>query len=270
VSDDGPIRYEVAEGVATITFNRPERHNAWTYAMEAEYFAAIDRADDDPDVRAVVLTGAGSAFCPGLDVEQLRAVAADGAIPTEHRRPQSDALKLRKPMVAAINGACAGIGLVQALISDVRFAARGARITTAYARRGLVAEYGTAWLLPRIVGHERALDLLLSARVIDGEEAHAIGLVSRVCEPDELVPAATAWARDVARHCSPLSMLAIKRQVYRDGGLGFADAQPATFALMQRLADHPDFAEGVASFTEKRAPNFAGLPANFDISFEPG
>ena len=268
MSDDDPVLFDVDAGVATISFNRPDRNNAWTYAMEREYFAAVDRADADPDVRAVMVTGVGRSFCPGLDVEHLREVAAQGEIPTGDRLPQTYALKLRKPLVAAINGACAGIGLVQALVADVRFAARGARITTAYARRGLVAEYGTSWLLPRIVGHERALDLLLSGRVVTGEEAHAIGLVGFVCDADDVVATARAWARDVAAHCSPMSMLAIKRQVYRDEAIGFADALRDTFPLMQRFADHPDFAEGVASFAERRAPRFTPLPDDLDVSFE--
>ena len=265
VSDQDPVLYAVADMVATITLNRPERNNAWTYEMERQYFAAIDRADVDTDVRVVVVTGAGKAFCPGLDVEQLRAVAAAGEIPTGGRLPQSYALKLRKPLIAAINGACAGIGLVQALVCDIRFAARGARMTTAYARRGLVAEYGTSWLLARIVGHARALDLLLSARVFDADEAYEMGLVNRVCDPEDLRGVVAEYARDLATNCSPMSMLAIKRQVFHDGGVGLTASQRQTFALMQSVADHPDFVEGVASFAEKRAPRFQPLDDDFDV-----
>ena len=195
MADDNPVLYDVDAGVALLTLNRPEHRNAWTYDMERQYFAAIDRADADPDVRVVVVTGSGKAFCPGLDMEVLRATAEVGVISTAERRPQTYALGLRKPLVAAINGACAGIGLVQALVADLRFASTQARITTAYARRGLVAEYNTAWLLPRIMGYERALDLLLSGRVVDGTEAHAIGLVSHLCEPDDVLDSALAWAR---------------------------------------------------------------------------
>jgi len=267
MTDERPVLSDVDAGVALLTLNRPERNNAWTYKMEAEYFAAIDRADADPDVRVVVVTGAGKAFCPGLDMEVLRATAERGTIRTEERRPQTYALGLRKPLVAAINGACAGIGLVQALVADVRFASSRARITTAYARRGLVAEYNTAWLLPRVLGYERALDLLLSGRVVDGTEAHAMGLVSHLCEPDGVLDAALAWARDTAANCSPMSMLAIKRQVVRAAALPFDTAMTETFELMQRVADHPDFAEGVASFTEKRAPRFQSLPDDFDVTF---
>jgi enoyl-CoA hydratase/carnithine racemase len=265
MGDEDPVLFSVADSVATIMLNRPERNNAWTYDMERQYFAALDRADVDPEVRVAGVTGAGRAFCPGLDVEQLRAVAATGAIPTEGRLSQSYALKLRKPLIAAINGACAGIGLVQALMCDIRFAARGARMTTAYARRGLVAEYGTSWLLARVVGQARALDLLLSARVFDADEAYEMGLVNRVCDPEDLREVAAEYARDLATNCSPMSMLAIKRQVFHDGGVGLTDSQRQTFALMQSVADHPDFVEGVASFAEKRAPRFQPLADDFDV-----
>jgi enoyl-CoA hydratase/carnithine racemase len=265
--DDNPVLYDVDAGVALLTLNRPARNNAWTYDMERDYFAAIDRADVDNTVRVVVVTGAGKAFCPGLDMDVLRATAESGVITTAERRPQTYAMKLRKPLVAAINGACAGIGLVQALVADLRFASTRARITTAYARRGLVAEYNTAWLLPRILGYERALDLLLSGRVVDGTEAHAMGLVSRLCEPDAVLDSALAWARDTAANCSPMSMVAMKRQVVRAASLPFDTAMAETFELMQSVADHPDFAEGVASFTEKRAPQFQRLQDDYDVTF---
>jgi enoyl-CoA hydratase/carnithine racemase len=138
-------------------------------------------------------------------------------------------------------------------------------MTTAYARRGLVAEYGTSWLLSRIVGQARALDLLLSARVFDADEAFAMGLLNRVCDPEDLRDAATEYAHDLALNCSPMSMLAIKRQVFHDGGVGLADSQRETFQLMQSVADHPDFAEGVASFVEKRPPRFQPLDDDFDV-----
>jgi enoyl-CoA hydratase/carnithine racemase len=266
MGDQDPVLYTTSDAVATITLNRPERNNAWTYDMEREYFEAIDRADADTDVRVVVVTGAGRAFCPGLDVELLRASAEAGSIRTEGRRPQSYARKLRKPLVAAINGACAGIGLVQAMMCDLRFAARGARMTTAYSRRGLVAEYGTSWLLPRVIGQQRALDLLLSGRTFDADEAYELGLVLRVCEPDDLMEVVGEYARDLAVNCSPTSMLAIKRQVYRDGGVGLLDSMRVTFDLMQSLADHADLPEGVASFAERRPPSFHPLPADFDVT----
>ena len=244
------VRYDVADGVATLMLDNPERRNAWSRAMEDEYFDTLDRAAADDAVRAIVVTGAGRAFCPGLDTAQLAG-----------RRPQHYALTVPKPMVAAVNGACAGVGLVQALVCDVRFVARDARLSTAYARRGLPAEYGTSWLLTRLVGVERALDLLLSARTFDGEEAHALGLASRLCERDEVLGAAQAYAADLARWSSPRAMAAIRRQVWGDLGRDYPDANARWLAVMKQFNTpaNGDFAEGVASFVEKRPPVFAPL-----------
>ena len=264
MSDSDPVLYGVGEGVATLTWNRPERNNGWTYALERRYFELLDRAADDPDVRAIVVTGAGRSFCPGLDLEQLKKAISDSDV-WAGRRPQTYPLRIAKPIIAAINGACAGIGLVQALVCDLRFAARGARFTTAYARRGLVAEHGISRLLPALIGIERALDLLLSGRVFDADEAQRLGLVSRVCEPAELLGAATAYARELARFCSPTAMAAIKRQVWRDAGRELEAVRADSVELMKRFAGNPDFAEGVASFSERRDPNFAPLPPGYSL-----
>jgi enoyl-CoA hydratase/carnithine racemase len=250
---------DVNDGVCTLTLHNPERRNAWSVEMEHEYFGLLDEADADPSVRVIVVTGSGTAFCPGLDTQRLAAASARGAVDFAGRRPQTYPLRIRKPMLAAINGACAGIGLMQALNCDVRFAARGARFTTAYARRGLPAEYGSSWLLPRLIGPERALDLLLSGRVFEADEAKELGLVSRVCAPDVLLDEVRSYACDLAAHCSPRSMAAIRRQVYGDLSRGFSDSMVNTLALMQEFAGNPDFAEGVASFVEKRSPVFEGL-----------
>src|SRR5947209_13431122 len=214
-SDEYVLR-DVQAGVCTLTLHNPDRRNAWNVVMEEQYFTLLDEADVDPDVRAIVLTGAGPSFCPGLDTQRLGALAGEGTLDLSERRPQTYPLSIRKPMIAAINGACAGIGLMQALACDVRFAARGARFSTAYARRGLPAEYGSSWLLPRLIGVERALDLLLSARTFTAEEAHEMGLVSRLCPPDDVLGAARSYAADLAAHCAPRSMAAIRRQVYGD------------------------------------------------------
>jgi enoyl-CoA hydratase/carnithine racemase len=261
--NDEVVLIDVAAGVCTLTLNNPARRNAWSRAMEERYFSLLDQADGDPEVRAIVVTGAGTSFCPGLDTAALAEGAARGTLELRERRPQSYAMRVRKPMIAAINGACAGIGLMQALHCDVRFAAQGAKFTTAYARRGLPAEYGSAWLLPRLIGLENALDLLLSARVVEADEARALGLVSRVCARESLLADAQAYARDLAVHCSPRSMAAIRRQVYGDLSRSFSESMVHTLALMSEFAGNPDYAEGVASFVEKRVPDFPGLDPGF-------
>lgn len=261
---------KVDGGVCTVTLNNPERRNAWSVAMEERYFQVLDDADGDPAVRAIVVTGAGATFCPGLDTQRLSAAAGEGTLALGVRRPQTYPLQIRKPMIAAINGACAGIGLMQVLNCDVRFAARGAKFTTAYARRGLPAEYGSSWLLPRVIGLEHALDLLLSGRVVEADEAKALGLVSRVCAPECVLSDAQSYARDLAEHCSPRSMAAIRRQVYGDLSRTFSESMVHTLALMQDFAGNPDFAEGVASFVEKRAPNFVGLDPAFRVHGDRG
>ena len=178
---------ELREGVLILTLNRPDRLNAWTDALEADYFAALDAAENDPGVRAIVVTGAGRGFCAGADMDDLKGAAGDaGAHASVHDRPRERTfpLTVRKPMIAAINGAVAGLGLVEALYCDLRFATPQAKITTAFVRRGLIAEYGMSWLLPRLIGHSAALDLLLSGRIVLGEEAHRLGLVDRLSERD--------------------------------------------------------------------------------------
>ena len=257
-------------GVRTLTLHNPERRNAWSVAMEERYFGLLDEADADPSVRAIVVTGAGSIFCPGLDTQRLTAASAEGKLQLGRRRPQTYPLAIRKPMIAAVNGACAGIGLMQALNCDVRFAARGAKFTTAYARRGLPAEYGSSWLLPRLIGVERALDLLLSARVFDADEALALGVVSRVCEPDEVLPAAQAYAAELVACCSPTSMAAIRRQVYGDLSRSFGESMVHTLGVMSAMASGADFAEGVASFVEKRAPRFPDLDPDARVPGDQG
>ncbi len=260
------VLYEVDEdGVATLTFNRPERKNAWNLPMEKRFYELLDEAAADPGVRVLIVTGAGRAFCPGMDVQRLEKNSAPGeSLDFTGRPPMYSRRLLPKPMIAAVNGGCAGIGLIQALLCDVRFAARGARFTTAFTRRGLAGEYNMPYVLPRVIGLENALDLLLSGRTFDADEAKALGLVSRVVEPEELLDAARAYARDIARNCSPRALAVMRRQVYRDLDADFNEALGRSYSVMQYFAGSADFREGVESFAQKRPPKFEGLPSDFD------
>ena len=246
-------------GVLLLTLHRPERLNAWTNALEDAYYGALLQADADPDVRAIVVTGAGRGFCAGADMEDLAGVgdATDEQIDRPH--PRHLPLTLHTPLVAAVNGAAAGLGMVEALYCDVRFASPRAVFLTAFAQRGLVAESGMAWLLPRLVGHGRASDLLLSGRRVDGEEAARIGLVEHLVPADELVERAVAYAQGLATSCSPWSMATIKSQLLLDAERSFAESVRSADALMRESFRGSDIAEGVASFTERRPPVFAPL-----------
>ncbi|GAA2902406.1 enoyl-CoA hydratase [Pseudonocardia halophobica] len=247
-------------GVLVLTLNRPHRLNAWTDALEQRYFALLDEAEADPDVRAVVVTGAGRGFCAGADMDDLNVLtgAEKKGLPAR-TVPCHRPLLLRKPLIAAVNGAAAGLGFVQALYADLRFATPTAKFTTAFARRGLIAEYGSAWLLPRIVGHSRATDLLLSARIVQGAEALAMGLVDRVVEADALLDTTVAYAQDLAENCSPAAMATIKNQLTDAETSTFAEAAGEADRRMVVSFEHPDFHEGVASYQEKRRPAFVGL-----------
>jgi enoyl-CoA hydratase/carnithine racemase len=256
------VQMRVEDGVALLTLNRPDRLNAWTAEMERAYFAMLEQCAREEEIRAIVVTGAGRGFCAGADMQELQAIG-DGALTTSseahERRPQTFPLSIPKPIIAAVNGACAGIGLVQALMCDLRFAAEGAKLTTAFSRRGLVAEHGISWMLPRLVGPARALDLLLSGRVVFAEEAHELGLVNRVLAPDRLLEATLDYARELVVNCSPASMATIKRQVYADLARELPDALAEADRLMLESFTAPDFVEGVTSFVERRDPRFATL-----------
>ncbi len=249
------------DAVATVTLNRPERRNGWTPGLERRFYELLDQADADPAVRAVILTGAGRSFCPGVDSERLDTLAGS-AMDLTGRTSPAYTYAFRKPLIAAINGACAGIGLVQALMCDVRFAARGTKFSTAFARRGLAGEYGITWLLPRMIGVERALDLLISGRTFDADEAQAMGLVSHVLEADQLLDAARAYARDLVAHCSPASMAMIKHQVLTDLDAPYDVGLRRAYRAMGYLVAGPDFREGIDSFLDKRTPQFPPLGAD--------
>jgi enoyl-CoA hydratase/carnithine racemase len=254
------ILYTVEAGVATITLNRPDRLNAWTPELGEAYFESLGRAAADPDVRAIVVTGAGRGFCAGADMAMLQEIGGGSAVVgSEGRVYPSHTLNIPKPVIAAINGACAGLGLVLALMCDIRFAASGAKFTSAFVRRGLIAEYGSSWLLARLVGPARALDILLSGRVFMAEEAEQMGLVNRTLPPDELLQASQAYARDLAENCSPASMAVIKREVYDHLMTDLPTALEESLRLMGESLTTDDFREGVASFLEQRPPRFPPL-----------
>jgi enoyl-CoA hydratase/carnithine racemase len=259
---DEPALYEVAHGVATITLNRPERMNAWTDQMQQMYSSHLETARNDDDVRVIVVTGAGPAFCAGVEMDLLQSFASEDG--KAMRVPggaltQKAETEIPKPIIAAINGACAGLGFVRALMCDLRFAARGAKFATAFSRRGLVAEHGTSWLLPRMIGVHRAFDLLVSGRKFDAEEAYELGLLNGLSEPASLLDDVYAYARDLAENASPTAMAAIKHQIYRHQQVDFDSALYESFAMLERSLRRADIAEGSASFVEKRAPQFPPL-----------
>ena len=269
------IFYNVSGRVATITLNRPDKLNAWTRVMEAEVRQVMGEAAGDDGVRVIVLTGAGRGFCAGADMSLLQDVAAHGAHPLPDSAPNdspSDGNAARadfqrqysyfpaipKPVIAAINGPAVGLGLVIAMYCDLRFASDEAKFGTAFARRGLIAEYGLAWLLPKVIGHANALDLLLSARIVNAQEALRMGLVNQVFAQDKFMDAVYAYAHDLAEKVSPRSLRVIKRQVYEAMFQTLGQSLDTSTAEMRASLQCEDFKEGVAHFVEKRAPAFTG------------
>jgi len=261
MSQDDVVLYETSDGVATITLNRPDRLNAWTGPMGRAYFDALDQAADDPDVRVIVVTGAGRGFCAGADMDMLQGIgAAGGSTGTDpETRPHTHATSVPKPVIAAVNGACAGLGFVHAMMADIRFAAEGAKFTTAFSRRGLVAEHGVSWVLPRLVGPAVAMDLLMSGRVFLADEAAQLGVVNHTVPADELMATVMAYAKDLAENAASTSMAVIKHQVWTHYEQSLADSLLETNDLMARSLRRADFKEGVASFVDKRLPDFVSV-----------
>ncbi len=273
------ILYEVDDPVATITLDRPERRNAWTTRMATEVRHALARAEADPAVVVIVLTGAGKGFCSGGDVDDLdppksldpSGLGADWGLDVDPGDPDVDPslrgvytfpMSIRKPVIAAVNGACAGMAMAIVLGCDLRFASSSAIFTTRYAPMGLIAEFGTSWLLSRLVGQAHAMDLLLSSRVVDGAEAERIGLVNKTFPEDEFMAKVMEYARTMGASCAPNSLAKMKRQVYADMENRFGEATDTSFALMQECFAGPDLREGVKSFQEKRPPVFERIGAS--------
>ncbi len=269
------ITYEVDEPVAVVTMNRPANLNAFTRLMLAEVRHALAQAEQDERVVGVVLTGAGRGFCAGMDMNALNTMSASGG----EREEEDDfshldahpgnpdmgpnfahiydhLIGLRKPLIAAVNGAAAGLGMSYALLSDLRFVEKTAKFTTAFSQRGLVAEHGMSWILPRLLGPAKALDILWTARRIGGEEAVAMGLGDRLCETGESAHDAKEYIRQLAATAAPMSLMIMKQQVYKHVDMPVGPAMEETTRLMDESLVRPDFREGVRSFMEKRPPGF--------------
>ena len=267
-------RYAVDEGLATITLSRPKRRNAWTGRMHTEYRHLLARANGDPAVRVVIVTGdpEGKAFCSGADLGGLEKMTETGeynpGITGEIEQPgygvdaNFDAtfayhFGLDKPVIAAMNGAAAGVGLVLAAFCDLRFAVPGAKFTTAHGRFNMPAEYGLSWLLPRQIGLARANDLLLSSRVFLAEEALSMGFINAIHPAEKLMTAVTEYATLLADGCSPGSLRATRHQVYRDLHGNAAAAVTSSEELLNDMTRHPDYKEGVKAWLEKRKPDWS-------------
>jgi len=268
---------ETKDGVAVISLNRPQSLNAYTAAMGQSLERAVADAVADDSVRVIVLTGTGRGFCAGADMNLLQKITPAARTVTPAQNVKHDfrsslgpdvgphyggrfgyLLQARKPVIAAINGPAAGLGLVLALFTDVRFAASEAKLTTSFAQRGLIAEHGISWLLPRLVGPAHALDLLLSARKLSAAEAERVGLVNKVFPQETFMQEVMAYAQALAKTVSPRSTAVIKAQIWKSLTQDFNEALAVADGEMQKSFASADFKEGVAHFVEKRAAAFTG------------
>lgn len=268
------IKYETDGPSAIITLNRPDALNALTNNMMEEMKHAFDAAERDESIVGIILTGEGRGFCAGMDMNALDSQASGGDLNAgvEFRQLEADPgdksmgdnfkiaftyiMSVRKPIIAAVNGPCAGLGMSIALLCDMRFASENTKFITAFSQRGLVAEHGQSWILPRVVGPSRALDLLWSSRRVGPDEAMQIGLVNRVVAQDEMISEAKAYIQDLADNAAPVSLMLMKQQVYKHLNTNLFDAMVESTELMNASLDRPDFREGVKSFMEKRKPAF--------------
>ncbi|MGK0501064.1 MAG: enoyl-CoA hydratase/carnithine racemase, partial [Oceanicoccus sp.] len=259
------ILYAVDGPSAVITLNRPAQLNAWTDTMGNEVRQAFHQAESDSRVIGIILTGAERAFCSGADLSLLDKITQNGKLDAtnsdmpgdtdfsaDYRQTYSYIASIRKPVIAAMHGACVGMAVPISLFCDLRFATPKAFFMTAFSQRGLIAEWGSSWLLPRIIGNANALDMLLSSRRVYAEEAKQMGLINRVVEHENLLSEAKAYINDLAQNCSPRSMAIIKRQLYQDWMNSFDSAQQTALKLMKDSFSSEDFKEGVASILAKR------------------
>lgn len=246
------VRYESAEGVATITLNRPERMNAWNRQVGEELGEAMATADADDDVRAVVVTGAGRAFCAGADLSAGEFGGGD-ALPLRECWPY----QVRKPVIAAINGHAVGVGITYPMLCDVRFIAEDAKVAFAFVRRGAMPELGSHVVVPRILGFSGAAELMLSGRTILGREAAERGLASQAMPADEVLPAALQLARDIAENTAPVSVAITKQLLWQGMTLSVAEMRALEDPLFEKVTAMPDAREGIAAFIEKRTPEWS-------------
>jgi enoyl-CoA hydratase/carnithine racemase len=267
--------YEVdSQGVATIWLNRPHRMNAWTGRLHTEYRHLLKQANDDPKVRAVIVTGRGKGFCVGGDSQALSGhadrgsydpgISADIPKPGYGTHPDFDAsfayhFGLDKPVIAAMNGPAAGVGLALACFADLRFAVPGVKFTTAHGKLNLPAEYGLSWMLPKIVGLGRANDLLLTSRVFTSDEALTLGFVNQIFEPEELVEKTREYTHQLIASVSPNSLRQTRWQIYKDLHRDVASAVTESERLIEDMAKEEDFKEGIAALVEKRPPNWPSV-----------
>jgi enoyl-CoA hydratase/carnithine racemase len=265
-ADSGGVSYRQDGAIALITLDRPEKLNAIDVTMGRAYNQALLCADADSSVRAIVITGAGRAFCSGANlstVEHTGGLTHEQRLPADGLRPEL-AMLIRKPVVAAVNGPAIGIGLVLPLYADMCFVARDATLGFQFARLGLVAEYGTAWLLPALVGQSRARDLLLSSRRFTGTQAVAYGLAHKALGAADVLDGALRYARELAANCSPAALAAAKQQLNAVAHSALDAALTDSRERMLASLDSPDLAEGFAAASAHRTPDFRPLPAEAD------
>lgn len=258
MSESVTVRYEVTDHIATITLNRPDRLNALLPDMGGRYAELLMRADADPEVRVIIVTGAGRGFCSGADLGVLMqgADALQGYLNGQDLASlPTIAFTLETPVITAINGPCAGIGFVMALCADIRIASATATFASSFARLGLIAEYGSAWVLPRLIGLPAATEILLTGRSFDAAEALRLGLVQRVS--DDALAAAYEVARDLIANCSPSSMAVIKRQLLAATRQDLNAAVEDSLREMALSFRRPDLIEALTARAEQRSPQFA-------------